>query len=77
MHALEKLIPLFPIHADEKTPAMQDYDTRFYPFFQGLSAEKMMTVDYGWLMEKAEEAGQAEMPDMGAAWSYGMQLLDV
>ncbi len=28
---------------------------------EGLSAEKMMTVDYGWLMEKAEEAGHAEI----------------
>lgn len=28
---------------------------------EGLSAEGMMTVDYGWLMEKAEEAGQTEI----------------
>ena len=28
---------------------------------EGLSAEKMVTVDYDWLMEKAEEAGQAEI----------------
>ena len=28
---------------------------------EGLSAEKIMTVDYGWLMEKAEEAGQTEI----------------
>ena len=28
---------------------------------EGLSAEKMITVGYGWLMEKAEEAGQAQI----------------
>ncbi len=28
---------------------------------EGLSSEKMVTVDYGWLMEKAEEAGQAQI----------------
>lgn len=36
MYAPQKLIPLSKIHADEKTSAMQDYDTRFYPFFQEL-----------------------------------------
>lgn len=28
---------------------------------EGLPAEKMVTVDYNWLMEKAEEAGQAQI----------------
>lgn len=36
MYAPQKLIPLSKIHADEKTSAMQDYDTRFYPSFQEL-----------------------------------------